>query len=191
MNSCRWSAVTITALLLALPLFTAFAAERLDWGAQLHSGPQACPNGRVIVNAVQKVVNSVDSGTTRAVWAFDDYVRQIQVVDTGSGFCATVKYQGSFTSIAGDSPGAGYNTGGTIGDGVVGTFEGGYISTLFTGLLKRRPRIALRSFGLVELLRRHIAFGCEWAKSFDGYSSPPTGHRIFHFHGSEISFSHG
>src|SRR5206468_10906236 len=71
MNSCRWSAVTITALLLALPLFTAFAAERLDWGAQLHSGPQACPNGRVIVNAVQKVVNSVDSGTTRAVWAFE------------------------------------------------------------------------------------------------------------------------
>ncbi|OLE45283.1 MAG: hypothetical protein AUG14_01335 [Candidatus Rokubacteria bacterium 13_1_20CM_2_68_19] len=94
----------------------------------------------MIVNAVQKVVNSVDSGTTRAVWAFDDYVRQIQVVDTGSGFCATVKYQGSFTSIAGDSPGAGYNTGGTIGDGVVGTFEGGYISTLFTGLLKTDAR---------------------------------------------------
>ncbi|KKT57249.1 MAG: hypothetical protein UW81_C0023G0002 [Candidatus Giovannonibacteria bacterium GW2011_GWC2_44_9] len=114
----------------------AFAAETLDWGQALHSGPSACPDGGVlVVNITQKVINSVDSGTTRPVWAFEDYVRHIRVIDTGSEFCATVQYEGNFTSIAGDSPGAAY-TGGEISDGVVGTFQGGYVSTLFTGDLK-------------------------------------------------------
>ena len=114
----------------------AFAAETLDWGSALHSGPSACPDGSLVLNVTQKVVNAVDSGTTRPVWAFDDYIRQIRVVDTGSGLCATVKYEGNFTSIAGDSPGAAYNLGGAIDDGVVGTFQGGYVSTLFAGDLK-------------------------------------------------------
>ena len=50
-----------------------------------------------------------------------------------------MSYQGSFTTIAGDSPGAAYNPGGTVGDGVVGTFEGGYVSTIFTGTRKSNP----------------------------------------------------
>lgn len=113
-------------------------AEHLDWGAAVNGA--ACPAGTLVINVVQKVVNSVDSGTTRPVWAFDDYVRQIQVVQVGpASFCATVAYQGSFTSVAGDSPGASYNLGGSVGGGVVGTFQGGYVSTAFTAILKATP----------------------------------------------------
>ena len=91
--------VLVLSIIIAVP---AFAAETLDWGQALHSGPSACPDGALVLNVTQKVVNAVDSGTTRPVWAFDDYIRQIRVVDTGSGLCATVKYEGNFTSIAGD-----------------------------------------------------------------------------------------
>ena len=129
--------VLVLSIIIAVP---AFAAETLDWGQALHSGPSACPDGALVLNVTQKVVNAVDSGTTRPVWAFDDYIRQIRVVDTGSGLCATVKYEGNFTSIAGDSPGAAY-TGGTIDDGVVGTFQGGYVSTLFSGVPKPNTRL--------------------------------------------------
>ncbi len=135
----NWLIVGGMVLFLILTSPFAFAApnEHLDWGAQLHSGASSCPSGTLVINAVQKVVNDIDSGTAGNYWAFDEYVRHIQVVDTGAGFCATVSYQGSFTSIAGDSPGAGY-TYATIGDGVVGTFQGGYVAT-FTGTLKSNP----------------------------------------------------
>ena len=73
--------MAIKCLILSLMLTTpfAFAApnEHLDWGAQLHSGASSCPNGALVINVTQKVVNSVDSGTTRLVWAVDDYVRHI------------------------------------------------------------------------------------------------------------------
>jgi len=115
-------------------------SEHLNWGAALHSGPAACPSGSVVINVVQKVVNDIDSGTAGNYWAVDDFVRQIQVVETTPGtFCASVKYQGSFTTVAGPSPGASY-TSGTVGDGVVGTFEGGYVSTHFPGSLKSGVR---------------------------------------------------
>lgn len=163
MGSKGW--LPIAAFVSFLVPSAAFSAEHLDWGAQLHSGPSSCPSGPFVVNVVQKVVNSVDSGTTRPVWAFDDYVRQIQVVDTGSGFCATVKYQGSFTSVAGDSPGAAY-TARTIGDGVVGTFEGGYVSTLFTGTLK--PDVRTKgSIGIFD-------YQCDTSGNCPGFVSWPS-----------------
>jgi hypothetical protein len=95
----------------------------------------------LVINVVQKVVNDVDSGTAGNVWAFDDEIRQIQVVQTGTNtFCATVSYQGNFTTIAGPSPGAAY-TNNTVGDEVVGTFQGGYVSTIFTATLKASPTL--------------------------------------------------
>lgn len=131
--------LTLSAILLVL--FTtpvAFSApnEHLDWGAQLHSGPSTCPTGKLVVNVVQKIINDVDSGEAGNYWAYDDIVRQIQVVQTGTNaFCATVSYQANFTTIAGTSPGAT----GTVGDGVVGTFQGGYVSTIFNATLKSIP----------------------------------------------------
>src|SRR5713101_3381086 len=138
MSRTFWSLVAMLWVLLLPVPASAGPAEHLNWGAAVNGS--ACPAGKLVINVVQKVVNSVDSGTTRLVWAFDDYVRQIQVVQVGpSSFCATVRYQGSFTTVAGDSPGASYNAGGSVGEGIVGTFEGGYVSTVFGATLKSAP----------------------------------------------------
>src|SRR6266571_6980942 len=92
--------------LFAVPPVLGGPSDHLNWGQQLRSGPSECPSGPLVINVVQKVVNDDDSGVAGNAWAFDDFVRQIKVVDTGGGtFCATVSYQGSFTTIAGTSPG--------------------------------------------------------------------------------------
>ncbi|MCL4477034.1 MAG: hypothetical protein M1508_12545 [Nitrospirae bacterium] len=65
----------------------------------------------------------------------DDYNKHIQVwqVDTDT-FCAVVRYQGSFVTDDGPSPG---NTD-TIAAGITGTFEGGY-RAIITGTLNPSP----------------------------------------------------
>ena len=135
-----------------------FAApgEHLDWGAQLHSGISACPSGTLVINVVEKVLNDADSGVAGNTWALDDFLRQIQVVQTDTNtFCATVKFQGSFTTFAGISPGGT----GAVGEGVVGTFEGGYSSTVFSATLKSSPDNRVRgSIGTFNY--QCNAFGC-------------------------------
>ncbi len=139
-----------------------FPGEHLDWGYQLEGDAEtACPSGSPVINVVHKVTNDMDSGTGGNFWAVDEYVRSIQVVQTGVApdtFCATVKYKGSFETVAGDSPGCdnvredGHSTckddkppPGDEGDGtadlsagVVGTFQGGYTATI-TGSLAASP----------------------------------------------------
>lgn len=105
----------------------------LDWGQALNGPASSCPSGTPVVNVVFKVTNDADSGFGGG-WAMDEYVKQVQVVQTTDGFCATVKYQGSFTTNAGASP----SGTGTVGAGVVGTMEGGYTAT-FGGALKASP----------------------------------------------------
>mgnify|MGYP001609294525 CR=1 FL=1 len=89
-----------------------------------------------------KIINSLDSGTGQndsgAVWwAVIDYVLQVRVTETPAGFCATVKTQGNFTTVAGDGPGCINDAtcgqpAGRVDGGVVGTFQGGYTEE-FTG----------------------------------------------------------
>ncbi len=82
----------------------------------------------------------------------DNFSRQIQVwALPEGGFCAVLKYQGSFTTVAGTSPGG--NS--TVGAGVKGTFEGGYRSTVFTGALKSVPAVSTR--GNIGLFN----YGCD------------------------------
>ena len=118
----------------------------LNWGKQLNASDTACPSGKKVLSVVRKVTNSLDSGTGSndagyVWWAYIDYVQQIQVVQTGTDvttgkdlFCATVKSQGSFESVAGDGPGC-ENDGncdlpdGRLEAGVVGTFQGGMTNT--------------------------------------------------------------
>jgi len=122
------------AVCLLIPV-VGFAAphEHLNWGSQ--TSQAQCGPGPLVINVVQKVVNDDDSGVGGNAWAKDDFVRQIQVVQTGVGtFCATVSYQGTFTTLAGLSP---QNTG-TIAAGVLGAFQGGYISN-FTATLSANP----------------------------------------------------
>lgn len=107
---------------------SAAPSEHLDWGYNLAASNTACPPGLGIVNVNQKIINDVDSAVGGGYWAFDEEVRHINVVDLGGGaYCATVQYQGSFETEAGGSP---QNTG-TVGAGVVGTFQGGY-TAMFT-----------------------------------------------------------
>lgn len=152
------SAAVIVALLDPSAVFAAPGAH-LNWGHQLHAREEACPSGRKVLNVVRKVINAVDSGTGDndagfAWWADSEYVQQIQVVQTGPGtFCATVKSQGSFESVGGDSPGCGHNgtcdaPEGAIEAGVIGTFQGGMIST-FTGTLSP---VGMRTKGSIGTL---------------------------------------
>ncbi len=109
--------------------------ERLNFGTQLNAG-ECDPAGTLIVNIVQRVTGDIDSGIAGNYWAFDEYSRHIQVWQVGTNeFCAVLKYTGSFTTVAGASPGG--VPGGLSAD-VTGTMEGGS-RLLITGELKAVP----------------------------------------------------
>jgi hypothetical protein len=103
--------------------------KHLNWGQSLSASDTACPAGPPLINVNQKISNDIDSGVLGNYWAYDEIVRHITVVSLGSNnYCASVQYQGSFTTVKGSSPGGT----GTIADGVIGTFQGGYTAD-FTG----------------------------------------------------------
>jgi len=123
-----FATLAVLCLVPAVHLVLAAPSEHLNWGSQINHS--ACPSGKLVVNVTQKIINDNDSGVAGNAWAYDDIIRHIQVVKTAPNtFCATLSYQGNFSTIAGPSP----NNTGTVGDGVVGTFQGGYRSTVFTG----------------------------------------------------------
>lgn len=105
---------------------------KLDWQKEVNA-KQCNATGDPFIDVTQKVKNDVDSGVGGNYWAYDFVIRKIKVYKTGSEgtYCATVAYDGNFTTIAGASPG---NTG-TVVAGIKGEFEGGYRSTQFTGAL--------------------------------------------------------
>ncbi len=99
----------------------------------------ACANtvGAPVINVEQQVKNDADSAVGGNAWAMDHYKREIVVYKTTAAntYCAIVKYEGGFVTLAGASP---QNTG-TVGAGIKGAMSGGYRSTLFTGTLKSNP----------------------------------------------------
>jgi hypothetical protein len=113
---------------------SAAPGPHLDWGQQLSASETSCPSGGKLLNVNYKIINSVDSGfgtndDDAPWWAVIDYVLHLQVVELDPGeFCATVKTQGSFESVAGDGPSGDDD----LAPGVIGTFQGGYTET-FTG----------------------------------------------------------
>ncbi len=138
---------------------TAGPSEHLNWGSQLSSGADSCPQGNLVINVKQRVLNDADSGLG-GYWAFDDFVRSIQVVEiAGGNYCATVKYQGQFTTFASNSPGGT----GTVGDGVIGTFEGGYVSFPFSATLRSDP--IQRTMGSIGTYDYH----CDETANCPGY----------------------
>ena len=114
----------------------------LNWGSNVN--PARCPTDDgyryLEINVTHHVVNDQDSGLA-GIWATDDYNKHIQLWAVGIApepqgevFCAIVRYQGSFTTLAGASPG---NTD-TIAAGIEGTFQGGYRAAI-VGTLKENP----------------------------------------------------
>ncbi len=120
----------------------------LNWGSQLN--PSDCPDDGyryLEVNVTGQVVGDADLAPGGYYWAGTEYNRHIQVWKVGIGelpppaerFCVLVKYQGSWTTIAGQSPGGP----GAIPAGIEGTFQGGY-RAIVDGVLNETGSVKLR-----------------------------------------------
>jgi hypothetical protein len=100
----------LTALTLAVP---ATAAEGLR--------NQGCGAGTLVLNVRYRVVNDVDTGVRGNNWAFDHYTRTVKVWRKRAGrYCAASTYGGTFSTIAGPSPGGRTS----IPAGIRGTMRG-------------------------------------------------------------------
>ncbi len=133
----------------------------LPWLQQVN--PSQCDHvGRPVINVVGKVANDVDSGIGGNNWAFDTFVRHIQVwLQTDGSYCVLVQMVGVFDAQAGQtSPGAGGVLNGTE-DGI---FDGGYRGVVW-GTLKSSPAWATRG-GLAT-----VNYQCDIGGNCPGYVS--------------------
>jgi hypothetical protein len=85
-----------------------------------------------IVDVQEFVTGDADSGFQGA-WAYDTYLRSIQIWSLGGNtYCANLNYEGTFAAIAGaTSPGLGSTN--TLNGTETGHLFGGYVSTIFQG----------------------------------------------------------
>jgi len=127
----------------------------LAWGSQVN--PAQCPTDQdyryLEINVTHGVKNDADSGIAGNYWAADDYNKHIQVWKIGTAgeeevFCAVVRYQGAFTTVAGASPG----NSDVIAAGIEGTFQGGYRAIIVrhespSPVYKRRGNIGVFDYG--------------------------------------------
>ncbi|HHT9125117.1 MAG TPA: hypothetical protein ACFYD6_04780 [Candidatus Brocadiia bacterium] len=141
----RLSVLSTMVILLGLLVFGGWAiaapsVPHLNWGSEVNPGQ--CSDGQLVINVTHKVTNDADSSVTGKYWAYDNYKRLIQVWQVGTDtFCAVIRYQGAFTTVATNSP---ENTDGDgIAAGIKGTFEGGYRATI-TGTLDPSPSYRTR-----------------------------------------------
>jgi hypothetical protein len=120
---------TFTIALLTVALLVAFttpAAASFGGDAAANLSPARCGGGTPVISVFEPVRNDVDSGSF-GNWAFDNYVRNITVWQTAANtYCAIVGYAGSFTTIAGNSPGSATVQ---IPAGIRGVMYGGYRAT--------------------------------------------------------------
>ncbi|TBR26429.1 MAG: hypothetical protein EPO63_00200 [Candidatus Nitrosotenuis sp.] len=126
------SALLAIILITSIAVMPSFAEPEHKIGKHLNSKQCRTDDAKKIIQVTQKVLNSVDSGVAGNNWAQDSYIRHIQVWQLSDGsFCAILKYEGHFVTFSGPSP-AGTST---VDAGVKGTFDGGYVTTNFTGTL--------------------------------------------------------
>jgi hypothetical protein len=114
----------------------AFASTALAHGGKGMKGNHGCGNGTLVVKVKYLVKNDLDTSVpinnVQYDWAVDNYARRLLVFQTGTNtFCAVTSSKGTFTTLAGHSPG------GTdmIPAGITGKFRGGYVSNQFHGTL--------------------------------------------------------
>jgi hypothetical protein len=87
---------------------------------------QGCGAGKLVLDIRYRVLNDVDTGVRGNDWAFDNYLRTVMVWRKTRGrYCAASTYSGTFTTIAGASPGG--TT--TIPAGIRGTLRGSSTTT--------------------------------------------------------------
>jgi hypothetical protein len=118
--------ITLAALVMAA--FGITATTALASPGPVSTGKQACKaSGQALVN-VHYTYTSPDSGLGGNDWANDTINRQLEIWEVDGGYCASVKDQGSFVTVAGASPG---NTD-TVSAGITSKLKGGYTTTLLT-----------------------------------------------------------
>jgi hypothetical protein len=156
-----FSKCLIAAVCVVLLAGTALAKPHLN-GTQLNAAQcSPGPNSKLVLNIVFQVTNDADSGVAGNYWAFDSYTKHVQVWDLGSGnFCAIVKYDGSFVTVAGTSPGGA----GSVGAGVTGTMEGGYSATITNGTFTPTTNRTKGNIGAKD-------FACDTSGNCPGYYS--------------------
>jgi hypothetical protein len=107
----------------ALVAALAFAAAS---GAANPIANQGCGAGTLVLSVHYRVQNDVDTGVRGNNWAFDTYTRTVRVWRKAPGrFCSASTYSGTFSTIAGASPGG--KT--TIPAGIRGTLRGSSTTT--------------------------------------------------------------
>jgi len=126
-------ATLVSLLLLGTPLQVVAGTPSLNWGSEVN--PSRCPTDQgyryLEINVTRKVEDDPTLGVLGNTWAILEYNQHIQVWKIGSSddgggaerFCALVRYQGSFSTLAGASP---QGTDAGITAGIDGSFEGGY-----------------------------------------------------------------
>jgi hypothetical protein len=93
-----------------------------------------CGGGKPVLAVSYGVQNDVDTGIQGNTWAFDTYTRTVRVWRKARGrFCSVSAYDGTFSSVAGASPGGKSQ----LPAGIRGTFKGTSAAT-FRGRLAAR-----------------------------------------------------
>lgn len=138
---------------LAVTLPAVVLADSHDSGELDNHG---CGNGQTVVNVTYKLLNDYDSGVKGNAWANDTINRHLRIVKTSAGYCAEVRDHGSFVTFAGYSPGGT----GTVGAGVKGEIEGGYVTTAITGTLAAAPAYATHGHLGTFDLKCDASFSC-------------------------------
>jgi hypothetical protein len=133
----------VLALLIASCAFAASisAAPGLKLDKQ-DIGPKSCNGaGAKVVVDVHFTLVTPDSGFGGNDWANDTIDRHLRIwQQSDTTFCAQVEDHGKFVTMAGTSPGGSS----TVGDGVTGNLEGGYVVSNIVGTLKATPDYATR-----------------------------------------------
>jgi hypothetical protein len=136
------------------------------WGAAALAAPGAagpnrpftdakrfCPPGTNVLYVTQTVVGQPDVGLANNTWAADSYQRIISVVRVGRNtYCGATRVAGTFSTLAGASPGLT----GKVLDGDVGFVYGGERTTVFTATW--RPTVA--TYGSIGTVYCDVKRGC-------------------------------
>jgi len=160
--------------LLAASGVLAAPGPQLNYGQQINASQ--CQPGKLVINVTWKALNDADSGFAGNAWAYDNYTKSVQIWQTGSDtFCASVQYEGKFTTVAGASPNSTLANITPIPAGITGTMHGGYIAQ-FTGTLNGAPEYATHgNLGTFDY-QCDASFNCpgapDWTTIY--FSSMPT-----------------
>ncbi len=143
------------------------APDRLNWGSQVNASQCGSPPNNLVINVNQHITGDIDSGCAGNYWAYDEYNKHVQVWQIGDGsFCVDVRYVGSFTTVAGQSPGTGCGGSAAIlTSGIEGTYEGGYTANVIGTLRVAPSKKTKGNIGSID-------FGCDTSTGeCPGYAS--------------------